>query len=84
MKDMKGYPMVDLDAPEVTGLKNGFQNAFSIIWPAISSKLPASLQWLSRATAMRCNWHRNHDLCRRVCVRLVAGNPAQKNPMCCS
>ena len=29
VKDMKGYPMADLDAPEVTGLKNGFQNAFS-------------------------------------------------------
>ncbi|MEI7429379.1 MAG: hypothetical protein WCL27_02915 [Betaproteobacteria bacterium] len=29
VKDMKGYPMADLDAPEVTTLKNGFQNAFS-------------------------------------------------------
>ena len=29
MKDMKGYPMAELDAPEVTALKNGFQNAFS-------------------------------------------------------
>lgn len=29
VKDMKGYPMADLDAPEVTSLKNGFQNAFS-------------------------------------------------------
>ena len=29
VKDMKGYPMAELDAPEVTSLKNGFQNAFS-------------------------------------------------------
>ena len=29
VKDMKGYPLAELDAPEVTGLKNGFQNAFS-------------------------------------------------------
>ena len=29
VKDMKGYPMADLDAPEVTSLKNGFQNAFA-------------------------------------------------------
>lgn len=28
MKDMKGYPMAELDAPEVTALKNGFQNGF--------------------------------------------------------
>ena len=29
VKDMKGYPMAELDAPEVTDLKNGFQNAFA-------------------------------------------------------
>ena len=29
VKDMKGYPMEDLDTPEVNGLKNGFQNAFA-------------------------------------------------------
>ena len=29
VKDMKGYPMAELDAPEVTSLKNGFQNAFA-------------------------------------------------------
>jgi len=29
VKDMKGYPMAELDDPEVTTLKNGFQNAFS-------------------------------------------------------
>ena len=29
VKQMKGYPMEELDTPEVNGLKNGFQNAFS-------------------------------------------------------
>ena len=29
VKDMKGYPMAELDAPEVTSLKNGYQNAFA-------------------------------------------------------
>jgi len=29
VKDMKEYPMAELDTPEVNGLKNGFQNAFS-------------------------------------------------------
>ena len=29
VKDMKGYPLAELDAPEVTELKNGFQNAFA-------------------------------------------------------
>jgi len=29
IKQMKDYPMAELDTPEVNGLKNGFQNAFS-------------------------------------------------------
>jgi hypothetical protein len=29
VKDMKEYPMAELDTPEVSSLKNGFQNAFS-------------------------------------------------------
>lgn len=29
IKQMKDYPMGELDSPEVSGLKNGFQNAFS-------------------------------------------------------
>ncbi len=29
VKDMKGYPMAELETPEVAHLKNGFQNAFS-------------------------------------------------------
>ena len=29
VKQMKGYPMEELDTPEVNSLKNGFQNAFS-------------------------------------------------------
>jgi len=29
VKQMKDYPMAELDTPEVNGLKNGFQNAFS-------------------------------------------------------
>lgn len=29
VKDLKGYPMAELDAPEVTGLKNGYQNALA-------------------------------------------------------
>jgi hypothetical protein len=29
MKDMKDYPMAELDTPEVNSLKNGFQNAFA-------------------------------------------------------
>ncbi|MBV5337731.1 MAG: hypothetical protein J0653_07285, partial [Deltaproteobacteria bacterium] len=29
VKQMKDYPMAELDSPEVSSLKNGFQNAFS-------------------------------------------------------
>jgi hypothetical protein len=29
VRQMKDYPMAELDTPEVNGLKNGFQNAFS-------------------------------------------------------
>ena len=29
VKQMKDYPMAELDTPEVNGLKNGFQNAFA-------------------------------------------------------
>lgn len=29
MKDMKNYPLAELDTPEVSSLKNGYQNAFA-------------------------------------------------------
>lgn len=82
MKDLRGYPVETLDAPEVVGLKTATRVRSAITWLALSTKPSAKKTWRHPAIARPLNCAPTRHYWKRPCWTWTNPRSAPMKPTC--